>query len=236
MIRHKADRRLAVLLAASTMLVTTACTPSFRLYRSEGGKLLAEGRFAAAKGLFEQAHAMVPENVDNLCDLATCHVGMARDYLVREDRRASIREVNQAIAYYDRAVRSYPGHSGAIAGLNEALELRGKYTEALETAEWASRVVGPSVRQQIFLAREYAERGDADRALLAYKQAVAMEPANSTPYWALGVFYLQIGRHQDGVAKLQQAYRLAPTRTAIADQLRRLGAEVPNVSAIQNSR
>ena len=176
---------------------------------------------------------MVPENADNLCNIAACHEGIAREYLVREDRRAAIRELNHAIAYYNRALRSYPGHQPAIAGLNEAQELRGQYDEALETAEWASRVVGPSARQQIFLAREYAERGDADRALLAYRQAIAMEPANPTPYWALGMFYIDIGRHADGIAKLQQAYRLNPARTAIADQLRRLGAEVPDVSAIQ---
>ncbi len=225
----------SIIIAAAAMFVTTGCGPSFNLYRTRGIELLEQGRFAAAKGVFLEAHAMVPENADNLCDLAHCHMGIGRDYMLREDRRAAIREFDQAIIYYQRARQSFPGLERAIAGLNEAQELRGQYDEALQTAEWASRVVGPSARQQIYLAREYAERGDADRALLAYKQAIAMEPANPTPYWALGMFYIEIGRHDDGIAKIQQAYRLDPTQTLIADHLRRLGAEVPKVDLINQS-
>lgn len=224
-----------IIIAATAMFVTTGCGPSFNLYRTRGIELLQQGRFAAAKGLFLEAHAMVPENVENLCDLAHCHMGIGRDYMLREDRRAASREFDWAITYYRRAQQSFPGHQRAIAGLNDALEHRGKYAEALETAEWASKVVGPSIRQQLFLAKEYAERGDADKALLTYKQAVAMEPANPTPYWALGLFYIEIGRLDDGIAKIQQAYRLDPAQTAIADHLRRLGAEVPKVDLINQS-
>ncbi len=235
MIRYTTNLHLTTIFAVAALFVTSACTTSFDLYHAEGVKRLEQGRFAAARGLFEEAHAMVPENADNLCDLAYCHVGTARDYLVREDRRAAVRELNHAITYYDRALRSYPGYDKAITGMNEALELRGLFAEALQTAEWASRIVGPSAKRQLYLAKEYAERGDADKALLTYKQAVAMEPANSTPYWALGMFYMQLNRREEGIANIQQAYRLDPTQTAIAEQLKRLGAEVPDVSAINTS-
>lgn len=233
--RHKTNFYLTVILASAMVFVTTGCTSAFDTYRVQGTKMLNEGRFAAAKGLFEHAHTMVPENADNLNDLGSCHYGIARNYLIREDRRAAIRELNHAISYYHRSLQSFPGSRKALEGLNEALELRGSYREALATAEWASRMVGPSAKQRLYLAKEYAERGDADKALLAYKQAVAMEPANPTPYWALGMFYLGIDRHEDGIANIQQAYRLDPTRTRIADQLRSLGAEVPDVSAIDTS-
>ncbi len=235
MTRHKANPHLIIVLASATLLAACGCSSTFRMYRAEGAKRFSEGRFAAARGLFDEAYHMVPENADNLYDLACCYRAIGLDYLVRGDRRAAVREFERAITWYNRALQSYPGDERTIAGLNDTLELRGRHAEALKTAEWASRMIGPSARQRLYLADEYAQRGDADRALVTYKQAVAMEPANPTPYWALGRFYLKLGRRADAVASLQQAYRLDPTRTAIADELRNLGAEVPDVSAIDTA-
>ncbi len=73
----------SIIIAAAAMFVTTGCGPSFNLYRIRGIELLEQGRFAAAKGVFLEAHAMVPENADNLCDLAHCHMGIGRDYMLR---------------------------------------------------------------------------------------------------------------------------------------------------------
>jgi protein O-GlcNAc transferase len=235
MTRARVNPHVITVLASVMLLAAAGCTANYRMYRTEGAKHFSEGRFAAARGLFAEAYQMVPENVDNLYDLACCHRAMGLDALVRGDRPAAIREFERAITWYNRALQSYPGDERSIAGLNDTLELRGRHTEALQTAEWASTMIGPSARQQLYLADEYAQRGDADRALVTYKQAVAMEPANPTPYWALGRFYLKLGRRDDAVASLQQAYRLDPTRTAIADEIRHLGGQVPDVSAIDTS-
>lgn len=226
MIQFK-HREIHVALAALSVVLACGCSPAYEQYRRRGTQLLAEQRYAAARGLFEAAHEMVPENADNLCDLAACHVGMARDYLARDDTRAAVRELDAAINYYNRAIRSYPGYSRALAGKNTALELRGDPGEALATAQWASQVVGPSARQQIFLARELAERGDADQALLAFKQAVAMEPDNPSAHWAIGLFYIDLGRREEGIHHLERAYRIDPSQDFIAAELRQLGAEVP---------
>ncbi len=222
---------LLLLLAAAT-LGGCATRPSFKCCTTEGRRMLDEGRYAAARGLFLTAHDMAPQNVENLCNLGRCHMGLARQYADRDDRQASCREADQAIQYYHRAVQSYPGYPAAINGLNRALELRGRGDEALKAAQWASTVVGPAAERQIFLAREYAQRGDADRALLSYRQAVAMEPGNPTPHWALGRYYLTIDRREEGIEHLQQAYRLDPKRLYVADELRRLGAEVPDMSPV----
>ena len=223
--------QLAVVVSFGGLFLGTGCTSSFDRYRAEGTRRLAQGRFASAKGLFQEAHQMVPENVDNLCDLALCYRGIARDYQVREDARAAVREIDRAINFYDRALQSYPGHRQALLGMNEALEMRGLYAEALQTAKWASAVVGPSAEQQLFLANEYAERGDADQALLAYRQAVAMEPNNPLPHRAIGLFYIRLERKQEGIDHLHRAFRLDPTQHTLADELRRLGVDVTGPSA-----
>jgi len=187
------------------------------------------GNHAAARGLFVAAYEMVPENVDNLCELANCHVAIAGGYTKRDNQLAAVRELDRAIEYYNRAIMSYPGNTRALEGKNLTLELRGKYGQALSTAQWASKYVGPSAKQQIFLAKEYAERGDVDQALLAYKQALAMEPDNPATHWAIAYFYLDLGKQEQAIAHLQQAYQLDPNQTFVANELLRLGAKVPEV-------
>lgn len=208
------------------------CRPTpFEIERTEGNRLLQEGRYPAARNHFLTAHDMVPESADNLCDLGRCHLEIARGYLQRDDRRSAIREVDEAVDYFRRAVQSYPGYENALTGLNQAQEMRGEFSEALETTKWASQVVGPSARHQLLLANEYEQRGDADNALLAYKQAVAMEPGNPRPHYELGLFYAKLNRRQEAIEHLDQAYRLDPTQTIVADELKRLGAKVPEMAS-----
>lgn len=220
----------AAILMYSTL--SSGCHPTlFEIERTEGTQLLHEGRYSAAQSHFLAAYDMVPESADNLCDLGSCHLEIARGYLQRDDRRSAIREVNESIHYFRRAVQSYPGYEKALAGLNDAQEMRGEFGEALETTKWASRVVGPSARHQLLLANEYEQRGDADNALLAYKQAVVMEPGNPRPHFELGRFYAKLNRTEEAIDHLDQAYRLDPTQTQVADELKRLGAKVPEISS-----
>ena len=86
--------------------------------------------------------------------------------------------------------------------------------------------VGPSARQQIFLAREMEERGDLDAARLRLLQAVAMEPANAAAHEELGLFYRRIGEHDLALRHLARANRLDPTRRRSAAALSELGAPV----------
>ena len=71
--RRSTNLYLSTILASAMLFVTTGCPSTFDTYRAQGVKMLNEGRFAAAKGLFEHAHTMVPENADNLNDLGSCH-------------------------------------------------------------------------------------------------------------------------------------------------------------------
>lgn len=222
-------RSTVLIVAFLGLFVASGCNMAFSQHRAEALSMLEQSRYGAAVGHYESALALVPEHAETLCDLAQCHLAVAREYQDRKDEFAAMREIDQAIDYYNRAIRSYPGFARALHGKNRALEYRGEPGKALETAHWAVDVVGPSLEQQLFLASEFAERGDADRALLAYKQAVAMEPQSSTAHWALGLYYVNLGRDNDAVPHIQQAYVLDPGREYIASRLRDMGAEVPVV-------
>ncbi|RME38786.1 MAG: hypothetical protein D6788_06750 [Planctomycetota bacterium] len=220
-------RVLFVGLSISIVSAGIGCGPHYRTLRREGQSLMAAGKFAAAKQLFLQAEDKSPRHVDNLTDLGACSVMLARQRLAEMNQAAALREVDDAIAYYSRALDVYPGHQPAIEGKNVALELKGQFEQALKEAEWTARNVGPAAKNYLFLARELEERGDVDGALLRYRQAVAIEPRNVDAHIAFARFLLKHDNEKAAVHHLQAAYRLDPLNEWVMDQLARRGKLPP---------
>ena len=177
------------------------------------------GMYGPALYFFEEAEALYPRIVDNLHDLGACSVMLAREKFKQMNHAAAMRELDAAVAYYTQALEVRPAHQASIEGLNVALELEGKFDEALERAEWTATFVGPSARQYIFLAGELEERGDVDGALLRYRQAVAVDPQNPAGHVAFAKFLLRHGNERAAIHHLQVAYRVNPLDEWVVDQL-----------------
>jgi tetratricopeptide (TPR) repeat protein len=204
-----------------------ATKPDSREIRLEGQRAMLQGDYRVARGLFRRAHELVPEDAANLHDLGDCSMYFAREQFSRRNVPAAMREVDQAIEYYQRAIDAAPGFQAALLGKNIALELKGQFEDAVRVAEWAVDFVGPSARQQMFLASEMEERGDLDAALLRLRQAVAMEPDNAAAHEALGGLYARTERNELALRHLYRAYRLEPGRPATMAYLEQLGAPPP---------
>ena len=216
------------LAAAAGVLSLAGCAaePDSRELRLEGQWAMIRGEYGAARGLFLEAHELAPEDAINLHDLGDCCAYFAREQFRRQNTAAALREVDAAVEYYQRAINAHPGLQAALVGKNIALELKGQFEEALAVAQWAAEFVGPSARQQIFLAREMEERGDPDAARLRLLQAVAMEPANAAAHEELGLFYRRIGERDLALRHLTRANRIDPARPRAATALGELGASV----------
>ncbi|MCO6436688.1 MAG: tetratricopeptide repeat protein [Phycisphaerae bacterium] len=197
----------------------SGCGPTYRDLRIQGQMAMAEQNYAPARVLLEQADEKNPRQLENLYDLATCSTMIARERAGEMNRPAAMRELDEAIAYYRRALEVQPGNQAVLEGLNSALELRGDREKALEQAEWAARFVGPMARQYLFLARELEERGQMDEALLRYRQAVTIEPRNAEAHRAFARFLLNTGNETAAIYHLQAAYRLDPRNEWVLDQL-----------------
>ena len=212
--------------AAAIVLLTllVGCGPNYRHYRHEGQNAMINGNHRPARILLLEAERRRPRDVQNLNDIGVCSLVLAKEKFAQRNHAAAMREVDEAIAYFSRAIDVFPGHQASIEGKNTALELKGQFNEALEHAEWAARFVGPSARQQIFLAKELEERGDVDGALLRYRQAIAMEPDNATAHVAFAKFLLRRDNDAAAVQHLQYAYRLNPLDGWVVDQLAQRGA------------
>jgi len=217
-----------VVLVAGALLVTGCATePNSRKLRLEGQRAMIRGDYAAARGLFREVHQLEPERPANLHDLGDCCLYFARDSFMRRDPAAALREVDQAIHYYQRAINAHPGWQPALIGKSIALKLKGRFEDAIRVAEWAVEFVGPSARQQLFLADELEQRGDLDAALLRLRQAVAMEPDNAVAHEAMGRFYRRIGHREPAIRHLTRACLLDPSRPGPGDALAEMNAPVP---------
>jgi tetratricopeptide (TPR) repeat protein len=223
---------LAVAIVATGMAGMIGCAPKpdFEELRMEGQRAMIAHDYAAARKFFQRAEEEVPKDAVNLHDLGDCCLYFARAKFEERNYPAAMREVDRGIGFYDRSIRSQPGFSASLLGKNIALELKGQFEQAVNVAEWAVAFVGPSAKQQIFLAREMEERGDHDAALLRLQQAIAMEPNNPAAHAEIGRFYIRTEKPELAAAHLRKAYALDPTNTAVLDDLAQLGEAVPTAS------
>jgi len=204
-------------------LLFTGCGPSYHELRLDGQKAMVAGDYRHARILFQQADEKSRRRADNLHDLGVCSVMIAKEKFDEYNYPAALREVDNGLRYYTWAIDELPGYQPALEGKNIALELKGRFEEALKHTEWAVKFVGPSARQYLFLATEYEERRDLDGAMLAYQQALAIEPNNAEAHRAYARFLLKNRRETTAGQHLQTAYRLDPRDPWVNEQLARRG-------------
>ncbi len=221
-------KRLPVLAVAFVSAILAGCaSPNVSELNQMGLKEFQAGRYSHAKAYFQQAWEQDRERPATLYNLGRCAQVMAEERFEQGSLTASLRYLDDAVAWFDSAIASFPGYTAAQEAKVQALELKGKYRQALSVAEWADQHVGPAAKQKIVLAGHYERTGDMDQALLCYRQAVAMETRSSFAHAKLGRFYARQGKKDQAVAELQRAYELDPEQEGLLRELAELG-EVPS--------
>ena len=219
---------IALALALLTPLV--GCGPSYRQLRFEGQQAMIGGTFGPARIILREAEEKRPRNPENLYDLGTCSMMLAKERFATQNTAAAMRELDEAVDYFTASIDAAPGFTPSIVGKTTALELKGQFDEALRNAEWAAEFVGPAAAQFLYLAQELEKRGDLDSALLRYRQAVSLEPNNVDVHLAIAKFLLAHNNDDAAVFHLQAAYRLNPSDQWVVTELMRRGA-VPTLAA-----
>jgi len=217
--RSRIDSITLWITCVALVVAAAGCGPSYLELRRHGQAAVLESEYALARSFFEMAEEKQPQRAENLHDLGDCSIILAREQFVMGNQAAAMREVDRAIAYFDRAITTQPGHRAALKGKNIALELKGQFDEALRQVQWAAEFVGPSAEQQVWLAREHEERGDYDLALRRFRQAVAMEPRSAEAHIAFAEFLLRRNNERAAVAHYQIAYRIDPSNRRAAEPL-----------------
>lgn len=159
--------------------------------------------------------------------IGLCHYAIAQEKFSEQNIPAAVRRLGEAVYYFNQTVDIWPGHEGALAGRAEALRLKGTYERALSVARWADQQAGPAASKKLIEARQLARQGRVEEALVAYRQAVAMEPDNAEAHAELGRFYRQLGDRAQAANSLTQAYLLNPAEPGVARELIELGSPPP---------
>ncbi len=210
---------IAVAIFCIAAALLGGCAPNYVQLRSEGQIAMLNGDYGPARYLLLNADEKSHRRVETLNDLGVCSVMVAKQKFSERNQAAAFRELDNAIAYYRRAIDNYPGHEASLEGLNIALELKGQFEEALKHAEWVAEFVGPSAKQQIFLAVEFEQRGDLDAALMRYRQGVSMEPNNTEAHIATARFLMRHNNDNAAYHHLVEANRLDPRNQWVEEQL-----------------
>lgn len=209
-------RRLAALCAM--LMLLAACAVPNTVLRKRADQAMADGQSDRARTLLEQA--LKQDRTD-----WQAHHALAR-VLLETDPLAAQLHVERALTLEPAA----PENGPMIEVLAEALYRQGKHEQALAMLEESideQRITTSYLR----LGNYAATIGDADGAVLAFRQAAAVAgQGDARPYLALWRFYEAIGDGGNALRSLRTAYHLRPNDPVLTLALRRYGI-VPGPTA-----
>ena len=106
-----------------------------------------------------------------------------------------------------------PRDTGAYIVLGNALEMRARYTEALQAYVEAHRLHDGYSAIYEGMGRAYGQSGEFEKAVAAFEQAIRMEQGNAPEYSCeLAQLYLAEGYTRRAVEVLRQAKQQNPER------------------------
>lgn len=212
---------LPLLLTGCTQDVVTFANKS----REEGMLFYNEKAYSDAAGAFRNAIRQDPRDARSHFYLGVCYDELKQHQQAFSQYRTALEVLKQThqettdTEFYEMILDTL---AGSIARYDEG------ETE-LNKAE--ARAKGSQVAEDWFiLAKIYRQRGDADRAIDAYKRAARWDTADFHPRKELGLYLLEpLNQTQEAEYWLRQAYRLEPNDESLNAGLEKLGI-TPNPS------
>ena len=145
------------------------------------------------------------------------HVAAGRDLLKRG-------LLDEAEREFRLAIEADANDLEAVAGLGQVEVARGQYSEGMAHLERATRVPSQMVSALRSLGDAYAATGDLTRAASAYRQAVALAPADIDVRLALVHSLTEIGEYGEARSACADAIRLAKGNpTTLGQAYRQMG-------------
>ncbi|MGI9077963.1 MAG: protein kinase domain-containing protein [Gemmatimonadaceae bacterium] len=128
------------------------------------------------------------------------------------------RDLQLALAVFERALVRDPRYAAAHAGVAEAAAAYYEYYERTET--WLDRAVESALKALMYdatlgeayaaLALAYFNKGSLDDSRAACKRAIELDPENWIGYWTLGRIHFVTGRTPEAIELLKRVIALNP--------------------------
>jgi tetratricopeptide (TPR) repeat protein len=227
---------------------------SARLHRqvidfNRARSLLAVGRIAAATRLFEALQRELPGEAQIAIELAQCRLRLgdveqcrrlvdrpfdrpsdrqAADYLLGRAELADGRP-NEAISYFQQVEDGREQSSELLINVGTAYLTMGRLVDALRVFERVLTIDGESIHAWLGVSRARLACHDADGAVAAARQAIALRHDDPWARYLLALGLEALGKIEEAVQALEVCIRLQPTiptaRSSLKSLRRRLGRE-----------
>lgn len=205
-----------------------------RNYLSVGFVFYEHGYFKQAEQFYAQAVKDDPSSAEALYGLGSAYLqqqktGEARDCFGRALKlqatypgtipncwnnlgTLAAREGNydQAIQYFQNALKIDPKHSIALQNLGSAYRQKRDWPDAREILERALALNPDDPDANYSLGMVYAQQNDPEHAYEYLQRAIAARPAYPEALNNLGILYLRTKRPNEAIQSFQESIRVAP--------------------------
>ncbi len=177
----------------------------------------AEFNYHKAQLEFETAVQQDPTGTDRHFNLASAY--------------QELKEYDQAIGKYDRALQCHPGNGKAHSGkINCLVEMRAPQKQIDEAVATAVSIVRQPGRIYLTLAMAYYHAGRTGEVPAALNKAAKAAPSDPNVQATVGRFYRALGDIDSARKHLRIAYQLNPEEPNVAYELGILGESLPPVA------
>lgn len=166
--------------------------------RNVGEAYLAGGNLTGALRELKKAESLDPED-----HITQYDIGLVYYYRERYD---------QAIPYFEKAIRLKPDFAPAINGLGNAYSAKGDWDKAIEAYQKIIEDVfyGTPHFALSNMALAYYQKGDYVRAEKNFQEALKLSPDFVNALAGLATTYMAQGRYEEAAQKLERAVRKQP--------------------------
>lgn len=130
----------------------------------------------------------------------------------------------EAVGYYERAVRISPRHYDALYGLGVAHSYQREYAPAVAALREALAADASSAAGRLALGHALLQSGQAAAAVPELEKAAALEPRMLQAHYLLGRAYTVLGRSEDAAAVFEKVKALSEGQT-LEEQAARQAAD-----------
>jgi len=212
----------------------TEATEFNRNYLSYGSVFFQRGYYDQAGAAFERALHDNPESAEALYGLGSVYLNQQKTAKARESFERATKlhasypdtlanswnnlgllsardgRTEEAIGYFDQALRLSPDHVVALENLGSAYRQLKHWDDARKAYERALAVSPNDPEANYGLGMVFAQTDDTARALEHLQRAWQSRPAYPEALNNLGILYLRTQRRDEAVAKFEECIRVAP--------------------------
>jgi tetratricopeptide (TPR) repeat protein len=182
-------------------------------YNNLGNVVFRKGQVDEAIGYYETASEKNPNDPETQYNLGVAFLKKGR--------------MDEAVSYSQKALEIQPDFPGVQYTLGNAFLAKGDFTQAISSYQTYLRVQPNDAVAHDNLAISLLATGKINEAIDQFGEALRSDPNCAEAHYNLGHLLVQLGHREEAMPHLIEAVRLKPDYSQAKEQLRQLGARVP---------